>query len=86
MSFASIFTTEYTRELFVFFSGRKADTISEIEVSKEEVLEQSDNLKSQMSPVLDVIHGRVSKDLKFEVAELLKKYAISLKTTAILEH
>ncbi|CAM4502439.1 unnamed protein product [Caretta caretta] len=54
-----------------FFLGDRSEQLFQIEVSVEEVLEQSDTLSSNKSPGPDGIHPRVLKELRNEIAELL---------------
>nr|XP_048697066.1 transcription factor E2F5 isoform X1 [Caretta caretta] len=53
------------------FNGDRSEQLFQIEVSVEEVLEQSDTLSSNKSPGPDGIHPRVLKELRNEIAELL---------------
>ncbi|XP_053142135.1 uncharacterized protein LOC128340687 [Hemicordylus capensis] len=87
--FASIFTAEDTEHIPVpepGFLGMEAKELSQIEVTRDDVLNSLKKLKTNKLPGLDGIHPRVLKKLKCEFADLLAKiYNFSVKSGSVPE-
>ncbi|XP_053155158.1 uncharacterized protein LOC128346183 [Hemicordylus capensis] len=87
--FASVFTAEDTEHIPILepgFLGTEAKELSQIEVTRVDVLNCFEKFKTSKSSGPDSMHPRVFKELKCELADLLAKiYNLSLQSGSVPE-